>query len=59
MKRQTPYLSCGDNILDRVNSKTEDVVIMTKVELLGVSLFVVDNTNCCDVIHDFASLHVE
>ncbi len=53
------YLACCYKVLQGVDSQTEDVIIMTHVETLGILLSVVHNPNGSHMIDYLPSLGVE
>lgn len=53
------YLACGHIVLQRMNSQTQNVIIMTQVKTLCVLLSIIDDTYCCHMVHNFTNLSVE
>lgn len=59
VRRVGSYLACCYKVLERVNSQTEDVIIMAHVETLGILLSVVHNPNGSYMVDYLPSLGVE
>ena len=53
------YLSRSHNIFGGVNGETQNVVRMTKVKPLGVSVSIVNDSNGRNVVHNLSILQVE
>ena len=53
------YLACCYKVLKRMDSQTEDVIIMTHVETLGILLSVVHNSNSSYMVDYLPGLGVE
>lgn len=53
------YLACCHIVFQRMNSQTQNIIIMTQVKTLCVLLSIIYDTHCCHVVHNFTNLSVE
>lgn len=58
-RERATHLSCGHKVFDGVDTQTQDVIRVLRVELLGVLVPVVNNAGGSYVVHHLTILGVE